>query len=135
MYFYHQITLRMKSIRQKHHISAPVEEVYSAVTNPLAIELWSGYPAVMSDEAGSEFEIFDGDICGKNLEFVENKMVKQHWYFGEQTEDSIVTITFEEEKNNTVVELVHENVPDDEYDEMVTGWKKYYWGAVKKYFS
>ncbi|MCG8701616.1 MAG: SRPBCC domain-containing protein [Bacteroidales bacterium] len=125
----------MKSIRQKHHISAPVEEVYIAVTNPLAIELWSGYPAVMSDKAESEFEIFDGDICGKNLEFVENKLVKQQWYFGEQIEDSIVTITFEEEKNNTVVELVHENVPDDEYDEMVTGWKKYYWGAIKKYFS
>ena len=46
----------------------------------------------MSTEPGSEFSIWEGDIVGKNLEFEENKLLKQHWYFEGEPEESIVTI-------------------------------------------
>ncbi len=54
--------------------------LYSALTNPFTIELWSGYPAVMSTEPGSEFSLWEGDITGKNLEFVQDRKVVQEWY-------------------------------------------------------
>lgn len=125
----------MNTIRQKHHITAPVEDVYTAITNPLTIELWTGYPAIMSTDEGSEFSLFDGEIVGQNLQFIENKVVKQHWYFEGEPEKSIVTITLIPEKDNTVVDLIHTNVPDDVYDEMVDGWKKNYFGSLKRFYK
>lgn len=125
----------MKNIRQKHHITATVEEVYLALTNPLTIELWSGYPAEMSTEAGSEFSLFEGEIVGKNLEFKANRLIKQHWYFEGEPVDSIVTISLKPEKNNTVIELLHENVPDSVAEEMENGWKKIYFGSLKRFYK
>jgi len=125
----------MNTIRQKHHITAPAVDVYTALTNPLTIELWTGYPAIMSTDEGSEFSLFDGEIVGQNLQFIENKVVKQHWYFEGEPEKSIVTITLIPEKDNTVVDLIHTNVPDDVYDEMVDGWKKNYFGSLKRFYK
>jgi activator of HSP90 ATPase len=125
----------MKNIHQKHHITAPVEDVYLALTNPLTLELWTGYPAKMSTEPGSEFSLFEDEIVGKNLEFKINCMIKQQWYFEGEPNDSIVTISLKPEKDNTVVELVHENVPEDVYDEMEEGWKKIYFASLKRFYK
>ena len=78
------------NIKLKHHIPATTEEVYLALTNPFTIELWTGFPAEMSTKSGSEFSLFEGDIVGKNLEFIENKLIKQQWYFEGEENDSIV---------------------------------------------
>ena len=125
----------MKTIRQKHHIPTTTEELYRALTNPFTIELWTGYPAEMSTEKGSEFSMFDGDIVGKNIEFRQNELILQQWYFEGEKEESIVTLRLIPEKNNTVVELVHTNVPDEVFHEMADGWKKYYFGALKQFFK
>jgi activator of HSP90 ATPase len=125
----------MATIKQFHHISAKLDEVYIALTNPLTIELWSGYPAEMSTEPGSEFSLFEGDIVGKNLEFQLNNVIKQQWYFEGESDDSIVTMKLKPEKNNTVVELIHTNVPAEVEEEMINGWKKLYFGALKRYFK
>jgi uncharacterized protein YndB with AHSA1/START domain len=125
----------MKTIRQIHHIPATPSEVYIALTNPFTIELWSGYPAEMSTEKGSEFSIFEGDISGKNLEFKENEIIKQQWYFEGEVEDSLVTLSLKPDKNNTIVEVLHENVPDEIYEEMTEGWKKNYFGSLKRFFK
>jgi activator of HSP90 ATPase len=125
----------MKTIRQKHHLPATPEEVYMALTNPLTIELWSGYPAEMSTTPDSEFSLFEGDIVRKNLSFEENKLVRQQWYFEGEEDESIVAIELKKEKNNTVAELTHTNVPDEAFDEMLEGWKKNYFGALKRFFK
>jgi activator of HSP90 ATPase len=125
----------MKTICLKYHIPATVQEVYLALTNPFTIELWSGYTAEMSVKAGSEFSLFEGNIIGKNLEFSENELIRQQWYFEGEEKESIVTIQLVPEKKNTVINLVHTNVPDEAYDEMVQGWKKNYFGALKYFFK
>ncbi len=124
----------VKTIHQKHHIPATTEEVYRALTNPFTIELWSGYPAEMSTEKDSEFSLFEGDIIGKNLEFRENELIKQQWYFEGEKEISVVSLILIPEKKNTVIELIHTHVPDKVYDEMVQGWKKNYFGSLKQFF-
>jgi activator of HSP90 ATPase len=125
----------MINIKQIHHIQASVEEVYTALTNPLTIELWSGYSAQMSTEPGSEFSLFEGDVVGKNLEFKPNMLIKQQWYFEGEALDSIVTITLRPEKHNTIVELNHTNVPDNMREEMTEGWKRIYFGSLKRFFK
>jgi len=123
------------NIKLKHYIPASTEEVYIALTNPFTIELWTGFPAEMSTEPGSEFSLFEGDIVGKNLEFKKNRLIKQHWYFEGEENDSIVTLMLKPEKNNTLIELFHENVPEEVFEEMLQGWKTIYFKALKRFFK
>ena len=89
----------------------------------------------MSIEVGSEFSMMDGDIVGKNLEFVENKKLVQEWYFGENEVPSIVTIKIHEMAEGSSVELRHSNIPDEAFDEIVEGWNSAYFGSLQDYFS
>ncbi len=125
----------MKTFKKTFRINAEPSDVYSAITNPYTIELWSGYPAEMSTEPGSEFSLWEGDITGKNLEFVQDKKVKQEWYFGDQAEESIVTISIFPNKENSSVTVEHTNIPDDEFDDIAEGWREYYIGAIRDFFN
>ncbi|MES2776422.1 MAG: SRPBCC domain-containing protein [Bacteroidota bacterium] len=125
----------MKDFKKYYIIPAQPEEIYLALTNPATIQLWTGEPAIMSTEPGSEFELWDGSIAGKNLEFVESKKITQLWYFGDQEEDSIVTIKLHPHKDGTSVELKHTNIPDQEYDSFVEGWNESYFGSLFEFYS
>jgi activator of HSP90 ATPase len=125
----------MKDYKKYFTLPATPEEVYIAITNPLTIKMWTDQEAEMSIEVGSEFSMMDGDIVGKNLEFVENKKLVQEWYFGENEVPSIVTIKIHEMAEGSSVELRHNNIPDEAYDEIVEGWNSAYFGSLQDYFS
>ena len=113
-------------------ITADPEEVFTALTNPFQIELWSGYPAEMKAEEGFVFSLWEGDICGVNLEVKPNHLLVQEWFFGETEHPSVVRIELRKEgSGNTQVGLEHSNIPEEVYDEIVEGWKKYYLGSLK----
>lgn len=124
----------MKDYKKHFIVPAPPEEVYRALTNPATIQLWSGEPAEMSTEPGSEFSLWEGSIAGRNLEFVEDKKIVQEWYFGEQEENSIVTIILHPDKKGTSAELKHTNIPDDAYADIVEGWQDAYFGALIDFY-
>ncbi len=125
----------MKTFQKTFRINTEPSDVYAAITNPYTIELWSGYPAVMSTEPGSEFSLWEGDITGLNVEFIQDRKVVQEWYFGEQIEKSVVTISIKQEGENSLVTVEHTNIPDEEYDNIAEGWKEYYFGAIKTFFN
>ena len=125
----------MKDYKQYITIAAEPEDVYACLTNPFTIELWSDMPAKMKSEEGTEFEMFEGDIAGKILELAPNEKVVQQWYFGGQEEPSIVTFKIHPGKGKVSLELRHSNIPDEAYDEMAEGWKKYYLGRIKEFLE
>jgi activator of HSP90 ATPase len=125
----------MKDFKKYYTIPAQPEEVYLALTNPATIQLWSGQIAEMSTEAGSEFSLWEGSIEGKNLAFEKNQKIVQEWYFGEQDEESIVTIKLFPHKKGTSIELKHTNIPDSEYEDIVQGWNNVYFGSLTEFYS
>ena len=125
----------MKDLRKTIHIKVPREEVYNAITNPLTIELWSGYEAIMEDKPGSEFSLFDGDISGRIQTLDPPSLLEQVWDFEGQEEDSVVRLELFDESGKTRVELIHTNIPDDAFENIETGWKEYYLGALKTYLE
>jgi activator of HSP90 ATPase len=125
----------MKDYKKYYIVPAPPEEVYAALTNPNTIQLWTGDPAEMTTEPGSEFSLFEGNIVGKNLEFEEGKMLVQEWYFGEQEARSIVTIKLHPHKHGTSAELRHLNIPDEAYDDIVEGWNEAYFGSLIEFYE
>ena len=125
----------MKNFKQTYWIPATSEEIYTALTNALTIELWTGYRANMKPVAGTLFEMYDGDISGENIEFIENKKIIQEWYFGEQQEKSIVTIELIQKGNSTQLQLSHKNIPDEAFEDIVNGWNDSYIGGLKTFFK
>ncbi|UBM61593.1 SRPBCC domain-containing protein [Candidatus Sulfidibacterium hydrothermale] len=125
----------MKNYKQYIKIDAEPEDVYACLTNPFTIELWSDMKAKMEAREGTEFELFDGDIAGKILELEPNKKVVQQWYFGDQETPSIVTFKIHPDKGKVSLELTHTNIPDEVYEEMAEGWKKYYLGRIKEFLE
>jgi uncharacterized protein YndB with AHSA1/START domain len=125
----------MKEYKKYFIIPATPEEVYLALTLPHTLKLWTGEDAEMSTEPGSEFSLWEGSIVGKNLEFELNKKIVQQWYFEGSGADSIVTIKLHPHKQGTSAELVHTNIPDEVYDEMVEGWNENYFGGLIDFYS
>ncbi|MGQ8336739.1 SRPBCC domain-containing protein [Sunxiuqinia sp. A32] len=125
----------MKDFKKYFKIAAEPKDVYNALTNKVMLEIWTGEAAVMEEKAGTEFSLWDGSICGKNLEFVKDHKIVQEWYFGEQDEPSIVTIKFHEDKNGTSMEVKHTNIPNEAYDNIVEGWTEDYFDALNQLFE
>ena len=123
----------MKDYKAYFQMKAEAQDVFTALTNPFTIELWSGEKAIMTTKVGEEFSLWDGDITGKNIEIIENEKLVQLWYFGEDddTEPSIVTIKIWPKNSSCSVELLHTNIPDEAYENIVEGWNDAYLGAVK----
>jgi activator of HSP90 ATPase len=111
------------------------DEVFNALSNPFAIELWSGYPADFKLEAGAEFSMWEGDITGRLLEFVLNESLKQEWFFGDNSDPSVAEIKLHAQKNDTYITLRHTNIPDEDFENISEGWTDFYLGAIKKFFE
>lgn len=125
----------MKTFKKYYIIPANQQDVYLALTTPATIHLWSGEKAEMSTEPGSEFSLWDGSIIGKNLEFVQDSKIVQQWYFGDQLEESIVTIKLHPHKHGTSLEINHTNIPDEDYDDIVEGWKNNYIAGLEEFYE
>ena len=124
----------MRDYKKYFLLNATPEEVYLALTHPLTIQLWSGSPAVMSEEQGSSFSLWDDSITGTNIRFEPGKMIVQHWDFGDQPEPSEVIIKLHPHPKGTSVELRHANIPDEAYDDIVEGWNDAYFGALEEFY-
>lgn len=125
----------MKNYKKYFRIKAEVQDVYACLTNKFTIELWSGLPAKMEAKDGTEFELWDGDISGRNIKIEPEKLIVQQWYFDGQEEESIVTIKLHDSEKEVSVELRHTNIPDEVYDEFTTGWEEYFFGAIKAFLE
>lgn len=124
----------MKEFKKRYTLNATPQDVYNAMTNPLMIEIWTGEPVVMGTEPGSGFEIWDGAITGENLEFIQDKLIVQRWFFGEE-EDSIVTLKLHPDRKGTLVELHQTNIPANAYENMVEGWDQDYFGNLRQLYE
>jgi uncharacterized protein YndB with AHSA1/START domain len=125
----------MKDFKKYYLISAPPDQVYLALTNEATFQLWSGDQADIQAEPGGEFSLWDGSIVGKFLELSPPDKIVQQWYFGEQPEESIVTIKLHPHAQGTSVELRHTNIPDAEYQDIIEGWNDVYFGSLIEFYE
>jgi len=126
----------MKNIQQTYTIAATPVEVWRALTEPKIIERWSDASAKFVPQAGMDYSLWDGSIVGKIVEVVPNKKLAQTWKPNDWTiENSIVTFTLTPTDDGTLVELLHENVEEFDYEGTTEGWDVYYLGAIKRMFE
>ena len=59
-----------KNIKKVYKISTAKDKVWQALINPTIIDEWGGGPSKMDSKVGTEFELWNGDIYGKNIEVI-----------------------------------------------------------------
>ncbi|EKD86890.1 MAG: activator of HSP90 ATPase 1 family protein [uncultured bacterium] len=121
----------MRTITKNYTINAPIEKVWDALVNPVTIDKWGGGPVKMEATQNFKFEIWGGDIHGKNIKVEKNKILKQDWYSGDWSKPSRLRFELFEKDGKTILHLLHENVPDDEAKDIDKGWDDYYLGPIK----
>lgn len=125
----------MPTIKQTYEMDATPEEVFEALVNPDVIQIWSGDEAKMSPNVGGTFTLWGGQMFGTNLEVVKNKKLVQEWCYDQWDAPSKVTITIKPKGKQSVVELIHEDVPEKSVQSITAGWDSYYLGAMQEMFA
>ena len=125
----------MPTIEQTYEMNASPEEVFEALVNADIIQDWSGDEAKMSPEVGAKFSLWGGQMFGTNLEVVKNKKLVQEWCYDQWEKPSKVTFTLKGKGKKTIVELLHEDVPEKSVNSITDGWNAYYLGAIQEMFD
>jgi uncharacterized protein YndB with AHSA1/START domain len=125
----------MPTIEQTYEMNASPEEVFEALVNPDLIQDWSGDEAKMNAVVGGKFSLWGGQMFGTNLEVVKNKKLVQEWCYDQWEEPSKVTITITTKAKKTIVNLLHEDVPEKSLNSISDGWAAYYLGAMQEMFE
>jgi len=118
-------------------IPAVPQDIYEAWLDSIAHSAMTGGEASMSSEVGGEVSAWDGYISGRNLELIPGERIVQSWRtseFGEDDEDSIVTIVLQETDGGTLLTLQHSNVPDAHRSYEEGGWESNYFEPMMAYF-
>ncbi len=125
----------MKNLKRYYTLNATPKDVYNALTNKTMLEIWTGESVEMDPLPNTEFSLWGGSISGLNIEFEENRKIVQKWYFGEDEEDSVVTLILHPHKKGTSVELNHTNIPEEAFENIAEGWDEDYFGALAELFN
>ncbi len=113
----------------------PPDQVYLALTNEATFQLWSGDQADIQAVPGGEFSLWDGSIVGKFMELEPPGKIVQQWYFGDQPEESVVTIKLHPHALGTSAELRHTNIPDADYDDIIDGWNETWFRSLQEFYE
>jgi activator of HSP90 ATPase len=98
----------------------------------------TGAPVVIGDKRGAPFEAFDGSLTGSTIEVVRPTLIVQSWrstQFKETDPDSTLILSFTPKGNEGRIDLIHLDVPDQDYDGVNEGWEKYYWVPWRSYLE
>ncbi|HUV06669.1 MAG TPA: SRPBCC domain-containing protein [Spirochaetia bacterium] len=123
-----------ETIRQKVKFDLPPGKLFRFYMDPKLHAELIGAKTRVSSEPGSVFSAYGGDLRGKMLHVVRNKIIVQTWRgsdWDKKEMDSILTLVFNERDKGTELEMVHTNVPERFAADIREGWNEYYWKPWK----
>ena len=127
-----------KTIQQTAKFNVKPEVLYDLFLNPKKLSVITGSKASTGKRVGTKFSLFNGALSGKNLAIVPGKMIVQSWRsngWSKSDLDSVLVLTFSKIPGGGQINLVHSNVPENDYEGVKKGWQNYYWKPWKKYLA
>ena len=127
-----------KTIQQSVRLPASPNELFETYLDSKKHSAATGGKARMSGKPGGTFTAWNGQLRGRNLLIVPNRLIVQawratHWKTGDP--DSILILRFSKAPGGGQIDLVHVNVPAYDHKGVRMGWPKYYWEPWKKYLA
>ena len=87
------------------------------------------------------FQAFGGQLSGQILAIERPRMIVQSWRsvkFHVGDADSTLVLMFTPETatiGQGRIDLVHVDVPDHDYEDVIEGWSKYYWNPWRTHIE
>jgi activator of HSP90 ATPase len=128
-------------IRQSIILPAAAERLFEMYLDPAAHTAITGHPVEFGAEPGAAFRAFGGQLSGQILAVVRPRLIVQAWRstkFKETDADSTLILMFTPEADAAGqgrIDLVHVDVPDHDYENVIDGWNKYYWTPWRTYLE
>jgi len=99
---------------------------------------FTGAPATISEEPGSPFEAFGGLLTGTMLQVVKPMLIVQSWRsvnFADEDPDSTLIISFSPEDDDGRIDLIHLDVPENDFQGVSGGWESRYFAPWLTYLQ
>ena len=125
-------------IRQSVVLPTSGERLFEMYMNPSTHQAITGAHVEIGDKKSSEFKAFDGALTGTILEVIRPRLIIKSWRsvnFMAEDPDSTLILSFTSEGDAGRIDLVHIDVPDQDYDGVNQGWEKYYWTPWRTYLA
>ena len=126
-------------IQQSVVLPAPAESLFEMYLDAEAHAAFTGFPVVISAQAGAPFHGFNKQISGHILAIMRPQLIVQSWRsvkFHEDDPDSTLILKFTPEPDNRGrIDLVHLDVPDHDFQGVTEGWQTHYWKPWQTYLE
>lgn len=110
-------------------------ELFDIFVNPKKhSQLHDGAETKITRKEGDKFSLINGNLIGKNLVIVPDRMIVQSWrgnVWNEDDLDSILTLVFSNTKTGAQIYLTHSCTPK----QFKERWKQVYWEPIKVFLS
>ena len=125
-----------KAIEQKILFKGgTAEELFDIFVNPQKHSaIHGGATTKISNKEGDSFSLLNGNLKGKNLLIVPNRMIVQAWrgnVWEKDDLDSILTLVFINTPKGGQIDLVHSFTPS-QFTEL---WNEIYWQPIKEFIK
>ena len=125
-----------KAIEQKILFQgATAAELFDIFVNPKKHSAIHGGAATkISNKEGHNFSLLNGNLNGKNLLIVPNRMIVQAWrgnVWEKDDLDSVLTLVFSDNRTGGQIEMVHAFTPI-QFTEL---WNEIYWLPMKEFIK
>lgn len=125
-------------ITQSVVLPAAAEQLYATYLDPALHSAATGAPVTVGAAPGTAFSAFGGEITGTMLSVVAPRLIVQSWrsrHFLPADPDSTLILSFTPEGESGRIDLIHLDVPPQDYQGVTDGWEKYYWSSWKRYLE
>ena len=134
-----EISVR-NTIRQSISLPANAETLFAMYLDAAAHSEITGHAVTIGPHEGAKFGAFDGQLSGRILAMVRPRLIVQSWRstnFYAIDPDSTVILLFSDDAatNEGRIDLVHLDVPDQDFKDVMEGWPKHYWTPWREYLT
>lgn len=126
-----------KSLRLTESMKCKADELYNAFIIPELVCAFTRGNATVEAKVGGTFSMFDGNITGTFTSLKAPTCIKQKWRFSSWPKDyySDVTITINQQSDETKVTVDQTGIPFSDYERTENGWRMYYFESIKRTFG
>lgn len=114
------------------------DQLFDMYLDPKEHSAFTGSLVSIGKSPGSPFLAFDGMLSGTILHVEPKRLIVQTWRSGnwpQEAIDSTLTLSFWPKENGARIELVHANIPEEDFAGVSQGWEKYYWTPWREYLD
>ncbi|HEX6180950.1 MAG TPA: SRPBCC domain-containing protein [Chitinophagaceae bacterium] len=125
-----------KAIEQKNVFKgATAADLFDIFVNPKKHSaIHGGATTKITNKEGQNFSLLNGNLNGRNLLIVPNRMIVQAWrgnVWGKDDLDSVLILVFSDTRAGGQIEMVHAFTPE-QFTEL---WNEVYWQPIREFIK